>query len=95
MDYALATPSGQQAAPQLPSPHTGKDEAPQHPLPSSPKDKEVSQQPLLLSPMDKESSLPTSSPVKVMPLPLSRMTNPPPEQDTIHHQLLITQSTRT
>jgi hypothetical protein len=46
--------------------------------------------------MDKEASLPTSSPIKDMPLPPSPTTNPPPEQDdhppsspynTIHQDL--------
>jgi hypothetical protein len=41
-EHALATPSGQQAAQQLPSPHT-EQEAPQQPLQWSPKDKEASQ----------------------------------------------------
>jgi hypothetical protein len=66
VDDALATPSDQQAALQLPFPNIVQ-EAPQHPLPSFPKDNEASQQPLLSSPMDKEASLPTSSLVKVMP----------------------------
>jgi hypothetical protein len=48
--------------------------------------------------MDKEASLPTSSPVKVMPLLPSCMTNPPPKQDdhppscpydTIHQDLAL------
>jgi hypothetical protein len=55
MDYALATPSGQQVALQLPSPHT-EQEAPQQPLMSSPKDKKASQQPLLSSSKDKEAT---------------------------------------
>jgi hypothetical protein len=42
MDHAIATPSGQQATPQLPSPHT-EQEAPQQPLLSSLNDKEASQ----------------------------------------------------
>jgi hypothetical protein len=42
MDHALVTPSGQQAAPQLPSPHT-EQKAPQESLPSSLKDKETLQ----------------------------------------------------
>jgi hypothetical protein len=42
VDHALATSSGQQAAPQLASHHT-KQEAPQQPLPLSPKDKETLQ----------------------------------------------------
>jgi hypothetical protein len=105
VDHALATPSGQQVALQLPSPHT-EQEALQQPLPSSPKDKEASQQPLLSSPTlkDKEapklSSSPTeteapkdkeASPIQVMPLPPSRMTNPPLSSpyDTIHDDLAL------
>jgi hypothetical protein len=42
VDHALASPPGQQAAQQLPSPHT-EQEAPQHPLQLSPKDKEAPQ----------------------------------------------------
>jgi hypothetical protein len=51
-NHALITPSGQQIAPQLPSPHT-EQEAPQQPLRSSPKDKEASQHPLPSSPTPK------------------------------------------
>jgi hypothetical protein len=56
MDHALATPSGQQAAPQLPS-HT-EQEALQQPLLSSPKDMEASQQPLPSSPTPKDKEAP-------------------------------------
>jgi hypothetical protein len=101
MDHTLATPSGQQAAPQLPSPHTNQ-EAPQQPLMSPPKDKEASQQPLPSSPTLKDKEAPQlpsthtetevskdkeTSPVQVMP---------PPHlvQSIHHHHLLMTQSTR-
>jgi hypothetical protein len=102
MDHALATLSGQQAAPQQPS-HI-EQEAPQQPLLSSRKDKEASQQPLSSSPTpkDKESlqlqTPPTetkapkdkkASPVKVMPPPPSHTTNAPLSSpyDTIHQDL--------
>jgi hypothetical protein len=105
MNYALTTPSGQQAAPQLPSPHT-EQEAPQQSLLSSPKDKEASQQPLLSSPTPKDKEAPQlpspptetkapkdkeASPVQVMPLPPSRMINPPLSSpyDTIHEDLAL------
>jgi hypothetical protein len=51
-EHVLATPSGQQATQQLPSPHI-EQEAPQQSLQSSSKDKEASQQPLLSSPTPK------------------------------------------
>jgi hypothetical protein len=102
MDHTLATPSGQQAAPQLPSPHTNQ-EAPQQPLLSPPKDKEASQQPLPSSPTLKDKEAPQlpsthtetevskdkeASPVQVMPPPPSCTINPPPSSpyDTIHKE---------
>jgi hypothetical protein len=90
--HALATPPGQQADQQLPSPHT-ETEAQQLP---SPQQQVAQQQPLQSTPKDKEalqlSSPPTeteapnnkeASPVQGMPLPSSS------PYDTIHEDLAL------
>jgi hypothetical protein len=66
-DHALATPPSQQAAQQLPSPHT-EQEAPQQPLQLPPKDKEALQ---LSSPPTKTEATKDkeASPVQGMPRP--------------------------
>jgi hypothetical protein len=89
VDHVLATPSSQQAALQLPSPHT-EQEALQQPLQSPLKDKKAPQLPA--PPTETEASKDQkASPVKVMPPPPSRMTNPPSSSpyDIIHEDLAL------
>jgi hypothetical protein len=90
VDHAHVTPSSQQAALQLSSPHTEQEslqqplpsspkykEASQHPLPSSLKDKEATQQPLLSSPTPKDQeALQLSSPPIEIEAPKDKEASP-------------------
>jgi hypothetical protein len=81
VDHALATPPSQQAAQQLPSPHT-EQEALQQLLQSPPKDKEA---PQLSSPSTETEALKDkeASPIQGMPPPSSS------PYDTIHEDLAL------
>jgi hypothetical protein len=96
-EHALATHSSQQAAQQLPSPHT-EQEAPQQPLQSPPKDKVPSQQPLSSSPTTKvKEASQLSSPPTETEAPRDKeashvLVMPPPSSspyDTIHKYLAL------